>query len=90
MQARDREFSQLVDPAADTKGFTALHYACLSSSLETVVLLAKAGCGARFLDGKIHSRRGPLVPTPARLKRLHVCVTNDIPLGWPLSYRFKL
>jgi len=50
MQARDREFSSLVDPSADTKGFTPLHYACLAASLETVKALAEAGADPTLKD----------------------------------------
>lgn len=50
MQARDRAFSSLVDPAADTKGFTALHHACLAASLEAVKLLAEHGADPTVKD----------------------------------------
>jgi hypothetical protein len=42
--------------------------------------------GARFSTKKLHSMM-PLVPTPARLKLLHVYMTNGTPLGLTLSYR---
>ena len=42
--------SGLVDPSADTKGFTPLHYACLAASLETVKALAEAGADPTLKD----------------------------------------
>jgi ATP-dependent Clp protease ATP-binding subunit ClpB len=38
LRARQTEFSDLVDPSANTRGFTALHYACLASSGNAAVL----------------------------------------------------
>ena len=53
--AREEEFSRLVDPGAGTAGFTALHYACLASSLPAVEALIAAGADPTLQDGTGHA-----------------------------------
>ena len=55
MQARDREFSSIVDPSADTKGFTPLHYACLAASLDVVKVLCEGGADPTLKDRYGHT-----------------------------------
>lgn len=54
IRTRDRTFSRLVDPQADTVGFTPLHYGCLASDPAVIRVLTEYHADPELKDSSGH------------------------------------